>query len=97
VSGTQLENLAVVLGHAMAEWSERDRAAGATASQVRAGNTAVAAIDDMLAVLHRMRGQMVAERRADQDIQATRADAMLAEARARRSESERPEAGGDRP
>jgi hypothetical protein len=81
VSAAQLENLAAVLGSALAEWAERDPAAGATAAQTGAANTAMAAIDDALSTLHRVRQQLVTERRADQDATAARVDAMLAERR----------------
>ena len=41
----------------------------------------MATIDDMLTALHRVRGQLVAERRADADAAAVRANALLAKAR----------------
>jgi hypothetical protein len=77
----RLENLAVALGSALAEWAERDQAAGATAAQIGSANLAMATIDDMLAELHRIRGRLVAERRADSDATAARVDRMLGERR----------------
>jgi hypothetical protein len=74
----RLENLAGVLGSALTRWAERDRDGGANADQVRAGSEAMAAIDDAMAELHRVRGRLVAERRADFDATMARTDAMLA-------------------
>lgn len=85
-TATRLGNLSGVLGLALARWAERDLAKGADACQVRAGNEAMATIDDALTALHRLRGQLVTERRADSGARAARADAMLAEARKRREE-----------
>ena len=73
-----------VLSQALDAWSEREVAAGATASQTRAGHQAVAAIDDMINVLYKVRARLVPELRAGADERARRVDAMLAEARARR-------------
>jgi hypothetical protein len=46
-----------------------------------ASNRSMAAIDRMLADLHRLRGQLVSERRVREDIAATRVGALLAEGR----------------
>jgi hypothetical protein len=79
----QLENLAGVLGDALATWRTRD-VSKARPGVRQAANTALAAIDDMLAGLHRVRQQLVSEVRAYDDAAGARVDAMLAEARARR-------------
>lgn len=51
-----------------------------SANAIKAGHDAVKDIDDLLRQLHNLRGQLVAELRADEDIRARRVDAMLASA-----------------
>jgi hypothetical protein len=66
-----------VLGVALAQWMARDDSkAGAEAR--RATNTAVDAIDAMLAELHQLRARLIAEIRDSDDATAARADALLA-------------------
>ena len=55
----------------------------------RAGNQVLDSIDTMLRQLHQLRARMVAERLADQDIAAARADELLARARQLRQEEDR--------
>jgi hypothetical protein len=64
----------------LAVWIARDDSK-ADASVTRAGNGVMDSIDAMLRQLERLRARMVAERRADQDIAAARADELLARAR----------------
>lgn len=57
---TSLDAQLSILGVALAQWAVRDD--GKAQPEIRqAGNTAVAAIDDMLVGLHRIRGQLVTE------------------------------------
>jgi hypothetical protein len=76
----RLDNMSGVLGVALAQWAIRDETKAQPEIR-QAANTAVAAIDDMLAALHRARQQLVTEIRAADDANAARVDAMLAEAR----------------
>jgi hypothetical protein len=72
-----------VLGIAVAQWAIRDDSK--PQPQIRqAGSMALAAIDDMSATLHRLRGQLASEIRQADDANAARVDAMLAEAKAER-------------
>jgi hypothetical protein len=69
-----------VLGVALAQWMARDDTKAEPAVR-RAANTAMDAIDAMLAELHQLRARLVSEIRASDDSAAARADAMLAEVR----------------
>lgn len=72
-----LENCTAVLSAALATWATRYDAR--PQPEVRqAANTAMAAIDTMLAELHSARSALVAEIRADDDATDARVDAMLA-------------------
>jgi hypothetical protein len=80
---TRLDAMTGVLGVALAQWAIRDETKAQPEIR-QAANTAVAAIDDMLAALHRARQQLVTEVRAADDANAARVDAMLAETRQQR-------------
>jgi hypothetical protein len=71
----------------LAVWMARDDSK-ADVSVVRAGNQVIDSIDTMLRQLHQLRARMVAERRADQDISAARADALLEQCRQLHQEGE---------
>jgi hypothetical protein len=71
----------------LAVWMARDDSK-ADAAVTRAGNQVIDSIDVMLRQLHQLRDRMVAERRADQDIAAARADALLEQCRQLRQEGE---------
>lgn len=60
------------------------------ADAIKAGHGAVKVIDEIIRDLHVLRGQLVSELRADDDANATRVDAMLAEARASERRSSEP-------
>lgn len=78
----RLVNLATVLGMALRQWEGRgDGAPG----RRRSANEAMAVIDDMIAALHQVRGELAAEMRAYDDATAARVDKLLAE-RDRRAE-----------
>jgi hypothetical protein len=68
------------LSQALGTWARREDTRGPDASQIRAGHIGVAAIDDMTAVLHKVRQQLVTELRADEDERARRVDQMISEA-----------------
>jgi hypothetical protein len=73
----RLTELAGVLGVALAQWSTRDDSKAQPA--VRQGaNTAMEAIDAMLAELHTLRAALVGEIRRSDDTAGARVDAMLA-------------------
>ena len=65
-----------VLAVALAQWETREDTKP-QAEVRRAANTAMDAIDVMLATLHAMRSRLVGEIRASNDPSAARADAML--------------------
>jgi hypothetical protein len=65
-----------VLSVALAQWMARDDAR-ADPDARRAANTAMEAIDAMLAELHQLRARLVSEVRASDDASAARADALL--------------------
>ena len=65
-----------VLAVALAQWETRDDTKP-QAEVRRAANTAMDAIDVMLATLHAMRSRLVGEIRSSNDASAARADAML--------------------
>jgi hypothetical protein len=69
------------LSQALGTWTQQGTTEGPSASQIRAGHQGVAAIDDMIAVLHDVRQQLVTELRADEDERARRVDQMISEAR----------------
>jgi C4-type Zn-finger protein len=69
------------LRQALGTWAQREITEGPSASQIRAGHRAVAAIDDMTAVLHKVRQQLVTELWADEDERARRVDQMISDAR----------------
>ena len=69
-----------VLGIALAQWAVRDDTKAQPEIR-QAANVAVATVDDMLATLHRLRGQLVSEVRQSDDASAARADALLAKYR----------------
>ena len=68
-----------VLGVALAQWMARNDSKAEPGVR-RAANTAMDAIDAMLAALHALRSRLVTEIRASDDAAAARADAMLAAA-----------------
>jgi hypothetical protein len=72
----------------LAVWMARDDSK-ADAAVTRAGSRVLGSIDAMLRQLHQLRARMVAERRADQDIAAARADELLARARQLAQEEDR--------
>jgi hypothetical protein len=55
-----------------------------SADGIKAGHGAVQTIDELLRELYKLREALVTELRTDEDIRAARADAILAEPRARR-------------
>jgi hypothetical protein len=65
-----------VLGIAAAQWATRDDSKPQPDIR-RAASTAMAALDDMLITLHRLRGQLVTEIRKSDDASLVRADALL--------------------
>jgi hypothetical protein len=69
-----------VLGVALAQWMARDDTRPQPAVR-HAASTAMDAIDAMLAGLHQLRAQLVAEIRASDDLAAERADQLLARLR----------------
>ena len=71
----------------LAVWIARDDSK-ADASVTRAGNQVIDSIDVMLRQLHQLRARMVTEYRADQDIAAARADALLEQCRQQHQEGE---------
>lgn len=73
-----------VLGAALARWMARDDTK-ADAPTRQAANTAMDAVDAMLAELHRLRARLTGEIRESDDIAAERVDAMLARLRDRRA------------
>lgn len=76
----QMDAITGVLGPALAAWATRDEAQAQPGVR-QAANTAMAAIDDMLAALHRVRGQLVTEVRRFDDASLARADELLARCR----------------
>jgi len=66
-----------VLGLALAQWRVRDDTKAQPEIR-QAANLVMAAIDDMLSTLHRLRGQLVSEIRASDEASAARVDALLA-------------------
>ena len=76
-----------LLNVSLAVWMARDDSK-ADASVTRAGNQVIDSIDVMLRQLHQLRARMVTEYRADQDIAAARADALLEQCRQQHQEGE---------
>jgi len=76
----RLEDLAGVLGVALARWATRDDSK-AQPDVRQAANTAMDAIDSMLAQLHAARAALVTKIRQADDAAAGRADALLARLR----------------
>ena len=72
----KLEDQTGVLAVALAQWEVRQDTRP-QADVRRAANTAMDAIDTMLAALHAMRARLVGEIRASDDAGAALADAML--------------------
>jgi hypothetical protein len=83
----RLAGLAEQLGVYAGWWASRDTADDKPTA-IRAGTSAMAAIDEMLAVLHSARAQLVSERRADQDRVMAESAALLARLEGRVSELE---------
>jgi hypothetical protein len=81
---------AETLGKALAAWAKRDDPKAQWGVR-RSANEAVAALDDMLSALHKIRQQLTGEMRRFDDAAIARAAALLAECRAREA------AGGGRP
>src|SRR5262249_61673566 len=79
----RLEDLAGVLGVPVARWATRDDSK-AQPDVRQAANTAMDAIDSMLAQLHAARAALVTEIRQADDAAAGRADPLLARPRHRR-------------
>jgi hypothetical protein len=78
--GIRLDGHLGVLGVALAQWQARDDTR--PQPEVRqAGNTAMDAIDAMLAELHALRSRLLGEIRVSDDATAARVDAMLARTR----------------
>lgn len=73
----KLEDPTGVLSVALGQWEDRDDTRPQPEVR-RAANTAMDAIDAMLAELHQMRSRLVGEIRASDDATAARADALLA-------------------
>jgi len=90
----KLEDPMGVLSIALGQWEER-RADIPQPHVRQAANTAMAAIDTMLAELHAMRQRLVSEIRAADDANAARADELLAAAKAALSGASHPDR--DRP
>jgi hypothetical protein len=77
----RLQNLAAVLSGELAAWATRDDSR--PQADVRAAaNTAVDAIDAMLAELYRARQALIGEMRQSDDATNARVDALLAAGRA---------------
>jgi hypothetical protein len=76
----RLKGLAGELGAALAVWAARDDSKAQPEAR-QAANTAMEAIDVMLAGLHRARAALAAEIRQSDDAAAARVDAMLAQRR----------------
>jgi hypothetical protein len=91
----QLEDHAGVLGVALATWATRDDSK-AQPEVRQAANTAMDAIDAMLAELHRARASLVTEIRQANDASAARVGALLAERRLRASALAQQMTRGDR-
>jgi hypothetical protein len=64
------------LGVALAQWMARDDAKAEPAVR-QAANTAMDAIDAMLAELHQLRARLISEIRASDDVTAARVDELL--------------------
>ena len=79
-STSRLEDHNGVLGVALAQWAARDDTRAEPAIR-QAANTAMDAVDSMLAGLHQLRARLVSEIRASDDLAAARADALLARLR----------------
>ena len=77
----RLDDHVDMLGVSLAWWAGRDTARDKAAAR-RAANTAMAAVDAMLAELHRARARLVSEIRQADDATAARVDALLAQRRA---------------
>ena len=73
----ELQEQAAVLAAALAQWATRDDSRP-QAGVRRAANTAMDAIDAMLAELHALRSRLTGEMRASDDATAARVDALLA-------------------
>ena len=73
----KLEDLMGVLSIALGQWERRDDTKPQPEVR-RAANTAVDAIDAMLAELHAMRSRLLGEIRAADDATGERVDALLA-------------------
>lgn len=69
-----------VLSVALGQWEDRDETKPQPEVR-RAANTAMDAIDGMLADLHAMRARLIGEIRASDDAAAARVDALLASRR----------------
>ena len=76
-AASRLENLAEVLGIALAYWADRDQATDRGAAR-SAANTAMDAIDNALRVLHETRQQLAAEVATHDEATAATVDALLA-------------------
>lgn len=74
----RLEDLAGVLGTALATWATRDDSKAQPEAR-RAAAEAMGAIDGMLFQLHAARAALVSEIRRSDDAALARADALLAE------------------
>jgi hypothetical protein len=74
----RLENLAGVLGVALAQWATRDDSKAQPETR-RAASTAVDAIDAMLRELHAARAALLAEIRRSDDAAMARVEALLDE------------------
>jgi hypothetical protein len=76
----KLEDPVGVLSVALGQWEDRDETKPQPEVR-RAANTAMDAIDGMLADLHAMRARLIGEIRASDDAAAARVDALLASRR----------------
>jgi hypothetical protein len=81
-STSRLEDHNGVLGVALAQWAARDDTRAQPAIR-QAANTAMDAIDSMLAELHQLRSRLFGEIRVSDDLAAARADELLARLLAR--------------
>jgi hypothetical protein len=85
-STSRLDGHNGVLGVALAQWAARDDTRAKPAIR-QAANTAMDAIDSMLAELHQLRDRLMAEIKASDQAAAARADALLARLRGREEPS----------
>lgn len=84
----QIKARAATLGTALAAWATRDDTKAQPGVR-EAANTAMTALDAMLAVLHAARSQLVSEIRVSDDATMARTTTLLARLRAEREDGAR--------